>query len=588
MQNAVSTNNNQYTFSSINQDDIQNGLNYASGNISNSMDENPMLSTFKTMLGTDFTPEFLAKTAGLSVSLIAADRFVCSKMKGSEDNNFLKKIANLGDSIARKLHIDDFTGEKLNNFINSNRFTKYFTNDFAANPRSSLAKLDALSLDQYSRNLAKHLEKLKNNPNFANQVNSLSDSAKTYLQTLKPENAPKETKQLLAVTDELISKGIDKIESGGIFHSEVNLSALRNQVKAVTTGIGETTLGSLFSKAALKARSVIGGSFGLVFVSLFINQAFKEAKEAPEGEKISTFAHVFSSGLLGLALFEPSMKLMYKLGGNKYRGMTKEARTALENLVKTTNSNEFLTQDALKVANIQKDLLLKGVHQDEVANLTGKTVQEAENMAQKLAQNGKLNLKFWEKPLRFLGKIFSAGLDTLEKPFYVKLPLVGKVNLARPKFPGTLGNIVRIIMIMAVLQPLLEKPFEKIVHKIFGEPKEYLKKENGEVTDDNQSEQVSDNQQSETQTGLWTDLPDAAKVNFPQQGNNQFPTVNTSNPITDSNIKNNDTRNESSLYVPSILVDNSYVNENEAIESQRIRELIKSVNKNVEKIEKSL
>ena len=84
-----------------------------------------------------FTPEIMLKTAALMPPLLIADKFVNSTIGGKEENSVLKKIANLGDKIYRSM---GKTGGKIGDIINNNRFVKYFTDDYSAIPRSSLAK----------------------------------------------------------------------------------------------------------------------------------------------------------------------------------------------------------------------------------------------------------------------------------------------------------------------------------------------------------------------------------------------------------------------------------------------------------------
>ena len=79
------------------------------------------------------------------------------------------------------------------------------------------------------------------------------------------------------------------------------------------------------------------------------------------------------------------------------------------------------------------------------------------------------------------------------------------------KLKGFAGGFGRLVLIMFVLQPFLQKPITKLVHKIFGEPKAYLAKEKAAE----EAEKAKDNQQQNAQN---------TQVVTPQA---QIPTSNT-------------------------------------------------------------
>ena len=108
--------------------------------------------------------------------------------------------------------------------------------------------------------------------------------------------------------------------------------------------------------------------------------------------------HVLSENYIGFALLQPCTKLLYKIGGNKYRGMDLAGRNALKDLVATANSNPNLTKEGLKIANIQKKLLLKGVDPSKVSDIAGMGLKEAKEAAKNLGKQGS-KISLWEKPL---------------------------------------------------------------------------------------------------------------------------------------------------------------------------------------------
>ncbi len=309
------------------------------------------------------------------------------------------------------------------------------------------------------------------NKNTQNIFSTIADKTSTIMESSVDD--------IIDVVDDVLASGIDKIQKGGLNNSKnVRLSLLNNKLKAVTSKIANSTLGNILPKSLLKSKDFLtfgGGLFSLYFTASALVNAGKAAKEAPKGEKKSTFMHVLSEQYLGLLLFNPSIKLLYNIGGNKYRGMTVEARTALKNLVASTNSNPSITREGLKIAKIQKKLLLKGVDKDQVAQLSGKGLKEVKSLAKTLKKQG-TKIKLWEKPLKLMGKILSSGLDDIRKNRYIKIPKINK-SVKLPTIKGFLAGFGRFAIIMFVLQPLLQKPLTKLCHKVFGEPTTYLKKQ---------------------------------------------------------------------------------------------------------------
>ena len=300
--------------------------------------------------------------------------------------------------------------------------------------------------------------------------------------------------------------------------------------------MGRTALGKIFSKGFLKSKDTItfgGGLLGLAFTANSIIQAIKAAKEAPKGEKKATFMHVLSEHYVGLLLFQPSINLLYKAGGNKYRGMSVEARNALKELIQTTNANANLTQEAYKIANMQKKLLLKGVDKTKVAELAGKSLDEAKTLFSSLKNSG-TKLKFWEKPLKALGTVLDTGLDSIKKPSSSSLGKIGS------KLKGFMGGFGRFLIIFMVLQPLLQKPVTKLCHKIFGKPKAYLAKQevnSSKNTAENKQLIPNQDNQGNSETNLLKLLSPKVEQQIPSKQNSQTANNNSaSSQMQEQNI----------------------------------------------------
>ena len=626
----------------LNQENVQNRLEKSKQVVSDNFESN---SAIKTLSGATGESGSMRNSMSLVPILYILDKFADKKMGGEVEKSTLGKAAKLGDKISDLLHLGNIFSEekvrKFSEFLKKNRFTKYFTNEYKAIPKSTLAQSQTIA-EKYSRELNNLVQKLipdftemKYNPEIMKQLDGvISPQSINFIQDMGPLNnrltpnylnsVSKTLTELAGVAEKhfgaigtkdkemidvlkaniskflsgaddisekalseqiasLLSQFKDKAHSNLLKSNSVNLSKetldvlssvsqksfskeqilsvvddfakqgielggtdkisiARNKLNAANSKIGNSLLGKIFSKGLLKTKDTItygGGLISMFFMASAIYNSVKAAKEAPKGERKATFMHVLSEQYLGMILFQPSISLMYKLGGNKYRGMTVEAREALKNLVKTTNADETLTKEALKVAKLQRNLLIKGVDKDKVADLAGKGIKEAKTLAKSLNKEG-AKLKFWEKPLKFVGSILSTGLDKMQKPKFINLPKLGRRKLPQPTLKGFLGGLGRFAIIMFVIQPLIQKPLTKLFHKIFGEPKTYLAKQNQQSNTNQPAEDTLNKPQMENQTETnlikkWTQLPAQNNNGISNQAmsiNNSNPAINASAPIS--------------------------------------------------------
>ena len=498
----------------INPKDIQKTLDKSKQVVSDSFENNSMGKIIY-----DDKKESKRTSVLMVPPLMLIDGIIDKSIGGETNASLLKKIANTGDKISHRLNLDELISKKsasrVSTFLKNNRFFKYFTNDYKAVAKSKLAHTSKMS-QAYADELISGITQIAKSPEFESISGSLSKKASKAIKLISSgKHASKLSPSILIGTaDELINNGIDTLKEGGMLTKHSSLSTAKNKLITSLSKMGETGLGSTAAKTALKTKNVLtygGGLLSMYFTASALINAYKAAKEAPKGEKKSTFMHVLSEQYVGLILFQPSMNLMYKLGGNKYRGMTVDARETLKNLIKTTNNNETLTKEGLKIAKLQHDLLIKGVEKSKVMSLSKKSYAEAKALAKTLKGQG-AKLKLWEKPLKFAGKILSIGLDKMQKLHSVKLPfklpLIGnKIKLPQISLSGFAGGAMRFAIIMFILQPLLQKPLTKLTHKIFGEPKTYLNKQK-EKEENKQPEIIAENPTSNKQETnllkIWT------------------------------------------------------------------------------------
>lgn len=590
----------------LSQTELQSALGKSKQVVTDNFEGN---SAVKTVSGTSDT-NVMRTTALLLPPVIVADGYVKKAMSGDVKTNLIGKIASLGDKISNTLHLDKiFTGQgkpKLAEFLQNNRLTKFFTKGFKAIPKSSLANQPSALEEQASKAASAVGRLIRDNEALAGyfkpetlQHFGITEKAEGLKTVFSPDMAD----DLARGIEKMIQNGTDDVVTGtagtGIFGtlkglldkaSPTRLSEFSNKIDAMNSKVGETNFGKMMAKGTVKTKNVItygGGILGLFFAVNALVQSAKATKEAPKGEKLSTFMHVLSEQYVGMILFKPSMDLLYQAGGNKYRGMTLQGREALKDLITKTNANKALTKEGYKLARLQKDLLLKGFDADDVARLAGKGLEEAKNLAKTFTKPDSAKLKFWERPLKALGKILDTGLDTIKSP-----TAAGKV---KSKLKGFAGGLGRFLLIMMVIQPLIQKPLTKLCHKIFGEPKTLLAKQKASEKDGTQQNKMPSSSQvyaaANGDTNLvnrYTSAPGAVQ---PQQN---IPASSIAVSTSDSQPLKPMRQDEipaaglnapsSSRYIPSIMVSHSQEDTSEIdAQAEAILKSTDSVIKNVRK-----
>ena len=538
MVQGINSNLNNYMVQNtgLTQTGVQETLAKSSQAVSDTVESNALVNS---AMGIDKNSMLLA------VPLVGLIKYINNGlMSGNESKSLVGKIANFGDKVSDKLNLAklDGSGQKVANYLKKNKYTKYFTDDFKAIPKSSFAKTVRMS-EKYASALLDTLG---------------TAGVDVSVVKLQMESGC----AITSLTDDIIKLADDYLLTNPA-KGKNQISGLRNMLKAADSKVGKSALGKTLSKGLLKTKeiafstsdflskdpiSLLGDFFSIALFAGVLIRASKEAKEAPKGEKVATFMHVLSTDYVPLMVMQPTTSLAYKLGGNKYRGMTKQGRDALTNLIKTTNANKSLTKEGYKIAKMQQKLLLKGVDEKKVAELATKGLDDATTLFKSLkSQGAKLNPIEWV--LKKAGTILDVGLDTINSP-----KLMGKIG---NKMKGFFGGFGRLVLILFVLQPFLQKPITKLVHKIFGEPKAYLAKEKAaeKAAEAQSTQQASPLPNSDT--NLINRYTRQQSVQQPQSVQQQNPFVQpqqqnvqpvASQPIASTPVNN------SGRYIPSIAV----------------------------------
>lgn len=417
MANVINGYQNQYNVANagINQQQIDNTINKSKEAVSTTVENNALLSS---TMGID--KEGVIR----SLPLIGVILFINNiLMSGKEEKSLVGKFAKIGDKISDTFKFQSKGVKlkpKINKFANG-RFVKYFGDDYKAIHKNQLGKTVKMS-EKYAEAL----------------VDSLSIRVKDL----------KVTKE--SPVDDIIKAADDYLLKNP---NSKHIQGLKNMLNAADLRVGKTNLGKALAKGGLKFKEIAFSTsdflspkgmmtlfmdfFSIVLFANVLKDAIKESKEAPKGEKLSTFTHILFSDWAPLMVWQPATKLAYKLGGNKYRGMGLEERKKLADIVKTANNRKPRVSDAKIVktadellegvnesggslikslsdklsAKAQQKLLWNGVDESEVLKLKGKSLFEVIAASSKLK---KAVPKDVSKMMKYKKKLFDAGVSATD------------------------------------------------------------------------------------------------------------------------------------------------------------------------------
>lgn len=438
-------------------------------------DDNPAV---KAAENTTNDPKVLLGAIGIWGLLKLIVKPINKAISGEYKGSLFGKIGSVGDSISDALHLNVLSGPSTSakNWAKNNRLFKYFSESYKTSPKNSFASAMSKATKGELAQDASSIIKACQEQNV--------DLSKMF----DPAKLDEILKNPIEHTDEII-KSLKKagpeefIKFGGkvklpfiknkitlpLFERKVYYSELANKLTTITKQGAASGLGKTMNKGILRTlegltNGMAGGPAAMLIQAFCFAQATKAAIDAPKGEKLSTFMENTFQDLGYYLLGTTSINLMYSAGGNKYRGMSPENLTKYKNIIK--NANEAVksvdpaklkdAKIALKTAKKEAQALLKGT-----------------------------DLKWWERPLKFAGKVLSLGLDKFD-PIIKQtdgkaLKILKNLGSKCKGFPGGLG---RFVLSMFVITPILIKPVVKLSHLIFGRPtKSVLDKEKDEKVD---------------------------------------------------------------------------------------------------------
>lgn len=493
------------------------------------------------------------------------------------------KIGDFGDKVSDFLHLGRVSSATngVKNWAKDKRLFKYFTSTYKTEPKSNIASSMgkgtagevAMDTTQFFEACEREGIDLKDYFHIKDaSKNMVSMSREEIDKIIKNPFENKETKDKILKALEKLEKNIPEksIKFGGKFKipftniklpipgfsRTVGFRELANKIKTVT-GEGATTgLGKSLAKGTLRTleglTNGMAGGPGAMFIQAFcFAQAAKAAIDAPKGEKLKTFMeNVFQD--LGFYLTGSlAVNLMHRAGGNKFRGMTEKTKKLYLDTIADANKKAVagtIDKEGLEAAKKEAKLLLKGVSEDAIttykndinkamaSNLDKNALKVAKKAAEKEALKT-ANVKFWERPLKFAGKVLSWGLHKFE-------PIIGENDNRILKFfkkfgskcKGFPGGLGRLVLALFVISPVLVKPIVKLSHLIFGRPTKSVLDKDTDTKKKTETAPVENQTAQQGTTNYLDKYPNQNQTN-PQGSTNyldQYSKQNQTNPVQTS------------------------------------------------------
>lgn len=276
-----------------------------------------------------------------------------------------------------------------------------------------------------------------------------------------------------------------------VLGKEVYFSELANKLNAAK-GAGKmaekTALGKALPRQVLRVLEGLtnantgGGAIAILMGSYIIADSIVKSIKAPRDEKGKTFAENIIYNLGWYLTMPLGIKAMHSIGGLQYIGMTKEQveayRKDLEAFNKKAQEGGFATK---------KDYI------DEAKKLTERLKGDTKlTKGDGLVKNGVKGFKnILHRPLKFIGRLFTAGLES-KRAFIPKTPggvekffgtgffkwlgvnetKAGKItrNLGFTMKNWCFGSPLRFGVFMFAIAPFLGKLAAKCSHLVFGRP----------------------------------------------------------------------------------------------------------------------
>lgn len=444
--------------------------------------------------------EFTAKTAALTGGFWAGFAGLCTwlnntKFRGEYNDSLLGKIGKFGDNVTNGVKNTFKIGDGKGSIENGLKTSKnWFFDKFAflktpTKPLNSFAKSQANGIVSYTVSditgvIRTHIEdggdfsklfaKGTSKEAALELLGKISSDPKANVKeldnlvtNLKSSNLAMETKKLLSFKIPFTKTRIN-IPNPKPFARTVTGQEAANKLTGVCGDFLEQNKGAVtkLGRGATKTfgktlegltNGFAGGKLMIVIQAVIFAQAVDKASKAPKGEKFSTFMNEVTRDF-GMFLTLPlQVKTLSQIGSLKYAGMGKNIvdqkaavgafRDKLDDFNKLAKNGAFADHKAYKTALKEVKASLKG------------------------------DSKWWQKPFKSIGNLFSTGLEApaafkLTKEAAENAKFSQKLLSAGSKFANQLkrkgGGFGRFAIAMFVVSPIIGKGIEKVSQKLFG------------------------------------------------------------------------------------------------------------------------
>lgn len=330
------------------------------------------------------------------------------------------------------------------------------------------------------------------------------DSYKHYDKIIKAiENAIKTGADPKKVISKKPWWGFGLVKNKSSLQEILNKAKLIDNYKLAGKKLGAKSAGYLMRATECLTNGMFGGKGQVLIQAFIIAQSLQEAKKAEKGEKVSSFMASLAELMAFFATMGIQMRVVNHLAGLKFIGMGQPEHKAYQKYMAIAN----------KAAGVR--------------DFT--TYNKALYKIRHLKEAAKQNVKWYQKPVKWLGNILSYGRirETMvplkaskTATTFAKIPYGLKVGV---------GYAGRFALVAAVVMPFFSNIGKKLSYVVFGKPTKTIEREKAKEKEaENQEQSVQDTQtQIPTQT---TETPAAPRPAIPPQSakpGNLIDTMNT-------------------------------------------------------------
>lgn len=403
--------------------------------------------------------------AGLSAAgLFGINNFINNPLQTKEyDDTFFKKIETTVDGFVNK-HKTKPSVQRVTNFFGSiNQSIKNRVNN--SEILRTLFKKPSLGGPQVQSQAAgakghiasRAVEVMKKykaqNPSFtefdAIIKKAEKDSYKYYdeiMRTIKGSSAN--------LKDVIAKKpwwGLGIVKNKASLQEILNKATLIENYKVAGKTLGQKSAGYLMRATECLTNGMFSGKGQVLIQAFVIAQSLQEAMKAEKGEKFSAFMASLAELMAFFATMGIQMRVVNHLAGLKFIGMGQPEHKAYQKMMELANKYA-------KEGNHAK-------YNKAVAQIN------------RLKTAAKQNVKWYQKPVKWVGNIMSYGrLRETIKPLkasktataFAKIPYGLKVGL---------GYAGRFALVAAVVMPFFSNIGKKLSYAIFGKPTKTIERE---------------------------------------------------------------------------------------------------------------